>query len=143
MLPIVILAIVFLALIMFNRRSRDRASRADATRRERLRPGTEVMTTSGLYATVVAVESERDTAVLSIAPGVEVTWAIAALREANELPAQYRGAVDPAEGPTVHPAVDPAVHPAVHPAVDPAVGPPAPAGDSHQVPPSGPDQANS
>jgi hypothetical protein len=34
-----------------------------------------------------------DTVLLSIAPGVEVTWALAALREADELPEQYRGAV--------------------------------------------------
>lgn len=131
LLPIVILAVVFVALIMFNRRGRDRASRADASRRERLRPGAEVMTTSGLYGTVVAVDVERDTALLSIAPGVEVTWAIAALREANELPAQYRGAVGPAAEPTAEPTVGPAADTA------------RPAAEAPQTPPNGPDQANS
>ena len=51
--------------------------------------GSEVMTTSGLYGTVVAV-GEDDTVTLSIAPGVEVKWAFAALRDVASLPAQYR-----------------------------------------------------
>jgi preprotein translocase subunit YajC len=51
--------------------------------------GSEVMTTSGLYGTVVSVNPDG-TVLLSIAPGVEVRWTIAALREVDELPAQYR-----------------------------------------------------
>jgi preprotein translocase subunit YajC len=94
LLPIVIIAALFIGLIAFNRRNRDRASRADSLRRERLHPGAQVMTTSGLYGTVVAVDRADDTAQVSIAPGVEVKWTIAALREVSELPGKYQGGVD-------------------------------------------------
>ncbi|UQX86802.1 preprotein translocase subunit YajC [Jatrophihabitans telluris] len=96
--PLIIIALIFVGLIAFNRRNRDRAARADATRRDSLHPGAEVMTTSGLYGTVVSVNPEDDTALLSIARGVEVKWAIAALRQAQELPGQYRPGVGGATG---------------------------------------------
>jgi preprotein translocase subunit YajC len=92
-LPLVILALLFVGLIMFNRRNRERAARADLSRREKMRPGLEVMTTSGLYGTVVSVNEQENSVLLSIAPGVEVRWTIAALRETQELPEQYRDAV--------------------------------------------------
>jgi preprotein translocase subunit YajC len=92
-LPLVILAVLFIGMIMFNRRNRERSAQADRVRRENMRPGTEVMTTSGLYATVVSVNPADSSAVLSIAPGVEVKWTIAALRDVPELPPQYRDAV--------------------------------------------------
>lgn len=104
LLPLVILLALFIGLILFNRRNRERSARADATRRATLRPGSEVMTTSGLYATVVSVDTVTDTTMLSIAPGVEVKWAIAALRQVEELPSQYRpGVADQAEAPATHP----------------------------------------
>jgi preprotein translocase subunit YajC len=89
-LPLLILAALFVGLILFNRRNRERAAQAAVSRRDRLRAGSEVMTTSGLYATVVEVNAAEDTALLSIAPGVEVRWTVAALREVAELPDQYR-----------------------------------------------------
>ena len=97
-LPLVIVVLVFVGLLTFNRRNRDRTARADAQRRSALHPGSSVMTTSGLYATVVGIDLDADTAVLSVAPGVEVTWAIAALREREELPDRYRAPLDPAAG---------------------------------------------
>jgi hypothetical protein len=52
------------------------------------------MTTSGLYGTVVA-KHDDGTALISIAPGVEVKWAVAALRDADSLPDRYqRGIYD-------------------------------------------------
>ncbi len=53
------------------------------------------MTTSGLYGTVVAVNRDDDSVLLSIAPGVEVKWTIAALRSVTELPPRYRDAAQP------------------------------------------------
>jgi preprotein translocase subunit YajC len=96
---LVIVAVLFVALIGFNRRTRQRAALTSAGRAERMRPGTEVMTTSGLYGIVVSVNPDDSTAQLSIAPGVEVKWTIAALREVSEIPPQYRKAVpqDPDE----------------------------------------------
>jgi preprotein translocase subunit YajC len=91
-LPLIILALVFLGVLMLSRRNRRRAAAADAARRERIMPGAEVMTTSGLYGTVVANNGDG-TVLLSIAPGVEVKWSLAALREPAELPETYRGAI--------------------------------------------------
>lgn len=87
--PIVALAAVFIGLMLYSRRNRQRAAMADAARRKQIGPGTDVMTTSGLYGTVVALNPD-DSVLLSIAPGVEVRWALAALRDMTELPAQYR-----------------------------------------------------
>jgi preprotein translocase subunit YajC len=87
--PLLLLALVLVAMMVFSRRTKQRAAAADALRRERITTGTDVMTTSGLYGTVVSVNDDG-TVLLSIAPGVEVRWTIAALREVNELPEQYR-----------------------------------------------------
>ncbi|MEO7262600.1 MAG: preprotein translocase subunit YajC [Jatrophihabitantaceae bacterium] len=87
--PLLLLALLLVALMVFSRRNKQRAAAADSLRRERITAGTDVMTTSGLYGTVVSV-NEDGTVLLSVAPGVEVRWQIAALREVSELPAQYR-----------------------------------------------------
>jgi preprotein translocase subunit YajC len=89
-LPLLILAALLVAMMLFSRRNKQRAAQADSLRRERITTGTEVMTTSGLYATVVSVNDDGSV-LLSIAPGVEVRWTLAALREVGELPDQYRG----------------------------------------------------
>jgi preprotein translocase subunit YajC len=89
MFPLLLLAALFVAMVVFSRRKQQRVAAADAARRERVTTGTDVMTTSGLYGTVVAVNDDG-TVLLSIAPGVEVRWTIAALREVDELPEQYR-----------------------------------------------------
>jgi len=88
-LPLIVLAALLVGMVAFSRRNKQRAAAADAARRERIGAGTEVMTTSGLYATVVSVNDDGS-ALLSVAPGVEVRWTVAALREVNELPDQYR-----------------------------------------------------
>lgn len=87
--PLLLLAALLVAMMVFSRRNKQRIAAADALRRERITTGTDVMTTSGLYGTVVSVNDDG-TALLSIAPGVEVRWTIAALREVTELPEQYR-----------------------------------------------------
>jgi preprotein translocase subunit YajC len=53
------------------------------------------MTTSGLYGTVTA-KNDDGTVTLTIAPGVEVKWATAALRDAASLGAQYQRGFGPA-----------------------------------------------
>jgi preprotein translocase subunit YajC len=89
MFPLLLLAALLVAMMLFSRRNKQRIAAADALRRERITAGSDVMTTSGLYATVVSV-NEDGTVLLSVAPGVEVRWQIAALREVSELPEQYR-----------------------------------------------------
>jgi preprotein translocase subunit YajC len=87
-LPLLLAAALVALFLLYTRRIRQRQSSAQAARDAAIAPGTAVMTTSGLYATVVAVNDDG-TAVLSIAPGVEVRWAVAALRQAAELPHRY------------------------------------------------------
>jgi preprotein translocase subunit YajC len=94
LLPIIILALLLAGMIAFTRRNRARAAAADQQRRQSLAAGSAVMTTSGLYGTVVAIDQEDDSVLLSIAPGVEVRWTIAALRSVGELPPRYRDAID-------------------------------------------------
>jgi preprotein translocase subunit YajC len=93
-LPIVILALLLVVGIAFTRRNKQRSEAADLRRRQDLHPGSEVMTTSGLYGTVTSINSEEDSVQLAIAPGVEVKWTIAALRGVTELPPKYREAID-------------------------------------------------
>jgi preprotein translocase subunit YajC len=87
--PLFLLTVLLIAMMLFSRRNKQRAAAADDLRRQRITAGTDVMTTSGLYGTVVSVNDDG-TVLLSIAPGVEVRWTIAALREVSELPEQYR-----------------------------------------------------
>lgn len=88
-LPFVIFMVVVIGLLAFSARARRRQARADAERVAKIHVGSEVMTTSGLYGTVVAYNDD-ETVLLSIAPGVEVKWALAALRDLASLPMQYR-----------------------------------------------------
>lgn len=91
-LPLIVLAILLVAMLLFTRRNRERSAAQQAKLRERITFGTQVMTTSGLYGTVTSLNGD-DTVQLSIAPGVEVKWAIAALRDVESLPNQYRESI--------------------------------------------------
>ena len=85
-LPILLLVVAMIALAARNRR---RAAEQQRSQQECLTFGTEVMTTSGLYGTIVG-RNEDGSVQLAIAPGVVVKWAAAALRDVQTLPAQYR-----------------------------------------------------
>jgi preprotein translocase subunit YajC len=89
LLPFLIFLIVIVGLLAFSARARRRQAQAAVERSERIGIGSEVMTTSGLYGTVVA-RNDDDTVMMSIAPGVEVKWALAALRDLASLPPEYR-----------------------------------------------------
>jgi preprotein translocase subunit YajC len=95
-LPILIPVVLVIVLLLLARRARQRMALRDDHQRETITFGTEVMTTSGLYGTVVGMNAD-DTVQLSIAPGIEVKWALAALRDMASLPGQYRG-VQPSSG---------------------------------------------
>ena len=74
LLPLVIILLAFWLLIIRPARMR---TRQQAELLSQLTPGQEVMTTSGLYATVAAVED--DLLVLEASPGVPTRWAKAAV----------------------------------------------------------------
>jgi preprotein translocase subunit YajC len=106
----VILAILIIGAFMLSRRSKSRMAAREFAQRANITFGTEVMTTSGLYGTVVGINDD-DTVQLSIASGVEVKWALAALRDAASLPPRYRGPIsgdstdepaDPEDGRPAH-----------------------------------------
>ena len=74
LLPLVIILLAFWLLIIRPARMR---TRQQAELLSKVTPGQEVMTTSGLYATVAAVEG--DVLVLEASPGVRTRWAKAAV----------------------------------------------------------------
>lgn len=87
--PLIIFALVIVALLVFSARARRRQAQSAASMADRIGVGTEVMTTSGLHGTVVG-KNEDGTVALSIAPGVEVRWELAALRDLAALPERYQ-----------------------------------------------------
>ncbi|TAM88953.1 MAG: preprotein translocase subunit YajC [Jatrophihabitans sp.] len=103
--PYVVVLVLFGLLLTLSVRNRRRAAAADAERSRRIGVGTKVMTTSGLYGTVVR-RNEDDTVLLAIAPGVEVRWALAALRDASELSGRYAQGIGERGGTSAGPAGD-------------------------------------
>ncbi len=84
-LPFLIIAVVLVGAMTLTRRNRQRAFAQQQEMREKIGFGAEVMTTSGLYGTVVGINDD-DSVQLAIAPGVEVKWASAALRDVPSAP---------------------------------------------------------
>lgn len=67
------------AMMFFGMRKQKRQVAATKQMQESIVPGSRVMTTSGMHATVTAIAD--DTIELEIAPGVYTTWVRAAVRE--------------------------------------------------------------
>jgi preprotein translocase subunit YajC len=79
------IAIAVVFLLVLPMRQRNRAMQRAQQLQAALVPGTEVMTTSGLYGNVAFVGD--DTVDLEISPGVTVRWAKAAIAEIKTAPA--------------------------------------------------------
>lgn len=90
-ITLIVLIVVFAGMLAFTSRARRRQAERVQAQAAQLKVGDEVMTTSGLYGTVVA-RNDDDTVQLSIAPGVEVRWAVAALRDVASLPQRFQPA---------------------------------------------------
>lgn len=103
--PYLVIVVVLGVLLFVSIRNRKRAMAEQMVLSSRIDVGTQVMTTSGLYATVVA-KHDDGTVLLSIAPGVEVKWATAALRDAASLSTDYRRGLPPAGAPSEPPPAD-------------------------------------
>jgi preprotein translocase subunit YajC len=87
--PLIIIGALLLVMVWFSNKNKAKRAAADAERRRNMVVGTRVMTTSGMYGTITAVDpgndgGQADTVTLEIAPGVDVQWALAAVREAPE-----------------------------------------------------------
>ena len=87
--PYIVVLVLLGLLLLVSVRNRKRQVAEEMVRVGRIGVGTEVMTTSGLYGTVTA-KYDDGTVLLSVAPGVEVKWAAAALRDALSLAEGYR-----------------------------------------------------
>ena len=74
LIPFVLILLAFYLLIIRPARNRSRAALA---LQERLAPGVEVMTTSGMYGTIV--EIDEDSISLEVAPGTTIRFAKAAV----------------------------------------------------------------
>lgn len=89
MWPYLITLGVLVVLVLFGQSRRRRQVAEQMVRLAQIGFGDEVMTTSGLYGTVVG-RNDDGTVQLAIAPGVVVKWALAALRTPESLAPQYR-----------------------------------------------------
>ncbi len=74
LIPLLVIVAVFYFLLIRPGQARAKAARATVAA---LAPGARIMTTAGLYATVVAVED--DAVVLETSPGTTSRWAKAAV----------------------------------------------------------------
>ena len=110
---------VLLLILMFN--SQRKRQRSIEQLQASLHPGQQVVTTSGMFARVVALEDAA--AVLEIAPGVQVRWdrrAIGSVVSDGAPDAGPSGALE-GSGPL---AADPTADPMAQPPAGPAVPPP-------------------
>jgi preprotein translocase subunit YajC len=73
-LPLILLVVVFYFLLIRPQRKRQQEA---LKMQNSLAPGARVMTTTGLFATVIAVED--DDVILEVAPGIETRWIKAAI----------------------------------------------------------------
>jgi preprotein translocase subunit YajC len=84
LVPLLFIAIAVVFLLVLPMRQRNRALQQARVLQDSLGVGTEIMTTSGLYGTVVGLGD--DTIELEISPGVTVRWAKAAVAEVKGTP---------------------------------------------------------
>jgi preprotein translocase subunit YajC len=73
-LPLILLVVVFYFLLIRPQRKRQQEA---VKMQNSLAPGARVMTTTGLFGTVVAVDN--DDVILEVAPGIETRWVKAAI----------------------------------------------------------------
>jgi preprotein translocase subunit YajC len=99
-LPLLVVVLVLGGLLLYSTNARRKQMAKEMVAQAAISVGTEVMTTSGLYGTVVGLNPDA-TVQLSITPGVEVKWALAALRDVRTLPERYQR--DPAGGSAADP----------------------------------------
>ncbi len=102
LLPLLLLVVAFVVLVRLPMRARSRLAQQNRLMQATLVAGAEVMTTSGLFGRVVALDDE--TVELEVAPGVAVRWARAAIAEIRDTPgtpdaAAVPGVADPAGPP--------------------------------------------
>ena len=122
-------------LVYLNFAGRRRAQRRRLELDQRLVPGAEVVTTSGLHGSVDEVDDDG-TVLLEIAPGWVTRWEKAAVARVLDTPEDADpdaepdarqesadGAVETAETPEAVPASEPTPEPGTHPSAEPGARP--------------------
>ena len=85
-MELIILFVVLIALMFFmSSRTRKQQKQQQAFRAE-LAPGQEVMTGSGMFGTVVAIDDASDTVTIESTPGVQTRWVRAAIARRTDTP---------------------------------------------------------
>ena len=137
--PSIVLLLGLLVLVYLNVVGRRRAQRNRISLEQRLVPGAEVVTTSGLHGSVDEVDDDG-TVLLEIAPGWVTRWEKAAVARIIDSPADAVGeepdeaagpveTVDPVEPPSAageragELSTDPAAEPGTHPTAEPGARP--------------------
>ncbi|MEK8228903.1 preprotein translocase subunit YajC [Oerskovia sp. M15] len=90
---ILILALAAGAMFLMTSRSR-KAQKQAAAFRTNLAPGQEVMTGSGLFGTIVAVDEEKDIVTIESTPGNQSRWLRAAIAKLIEPPVEEEAGDD-------------------------------------------------
>jgi preprotein translocase subunit YajC len=93
---LILLALVFVVLIVLPGRQRKKAAAQQQQMQESLTPGTRVMTTAGLHATVAGVGD--GTVDLEVAPGVVSTYERRAIMQVREPAAGAAGGATAVDG---------------------------------------------
>lgn len=83
----IVLGIMVVFLVFMMLRNRKKATAAQEEKKNKLVPGAEIMTTAGLFATVVSVDAEANRVVLEVAPGTNMTFDARAISQFVEEPA--------------------------------------------------------
>jgi len=93
LIPLALLAVVFWLLILRPMKTRQKQLTSVRQMQSALQPGQRVMLASGIHGTIAAIDDDRQTVELEIAPGTVITVARAAVAEvapdeSPELPAE-------------------------------------------------------
>lgn len=83
---ILILFAVLIALMFFMSSRTRKQQKQQAQFRSELAPGQEVMTGSGMFGTVVAIDEASDTVTIETAPGTQTRWLRAAIAKRVDAP---------------------------------------------------------
>ncbi len=130
--PSIVLLLGLLVLVYLNVAGRRRAQRKRLEMDQRLVPGVEVVTTSGLHGSVDAVDDDG-TVLLEIAPGWVTRWEKAAVARVLDTPtdedpeedeaAVTAGTPEPVQTPEAVQESEPAPEPGIRPTPEPGARP--------------------
>ncbi len=100
---LILLAVVIVAFIAFQFYSSKRRKKQADERASAMVPGVEVMTTAGIYGTLVSMDLEENVAMVQIAPKVIIKLHSQAVRSAVPAPVADEPVEDaPADGPQLN-----------------------------------------